>query len=121
MKALQFATLLLLTVGAAACSDAATPTEGWAIVKVEIVDGPPLTAICIGSVCRDFDPIDDVRVGEYSAYTTTDSTIEVRREGEEVGDGATMSGSAVGGCILVRMTADAVEFVGGCEAPPPES
>jgi hypothetical protein len=109
--------LALLAVGIAGCGSDDDEAAGWAIVKVEIVDGPALAAICIDSICQEFDPVSPVRSGEFSAYVEPRSTFEVLRVGEPSGEGAS-GGSPVGGCMLLRLTSDSGEFVAGCDPPP---
>lgn len=111
---------LAVAVGATACSNDSSPTSGWAIVKVEVLDGPPLTAICIDSICEEFDQAADVRRGEFSAFVDVGTRFQVLREGDPDGEGAS-AGSPVGGCTLVRLAAGSTDFVGGCDVEPADS
>jgi hypothetical protein len=111
-------TVAAMATGITACSDDPAPAAGWAIVKVEILDGSTLTAICIDANCQEFDPADEVRTAEFSAFVDVGTEFEVRRVGDT--DGGAIGSSPVGGCMLVRLTADAGEFVGGCGVPPPD-
>jgi hypothetical protein len=116
MKSLRWV-VAALAVGLSSCGSADRVESGWAIVKVEILDGPALASICIDTDCRDFDPGADVRTGEFSAYTATGTVFEVRRVGESIGEGAS-GGAPVGGCMLVVLETDSGSFVGGCNVPP---
>jgi hypothetical protein len=92
--------LALLAVGIAGCGSDDDEAAGWAIVKVEIVDGPALASICIDSICQEFDPDSPVRSGEFSAYVEPRSTFEVLRVGEPSGEGA--SGGSRAGVLSGR-------------------
>ncbi len=109
--------LALIAVGLAGCGSGDDEAVGWAIVKVEIIDGATLASICIDSICQEFEPDSAVRRGEFSAYVDPRSTYEVLRVGETSGNGAS-GNSPVGGCMLLRLGIDAGEFVTNCDVPP---
>lgn len=100
-----------------ACGSGDTSESGWAIVKVDIVEGPTLASICIDGTCRNFDPDSDVRTAEFSAYVDSGTIFEVIRVGESPDGGAT-GPSPVGGCMLVELEQESARFVAGCDAPP---
>ncbi len=113
----SFAAIALITAGVVGCGGDDDEGAGWAIVKVEILDGPSLASICIDSICTEFDPDRDVRTGEFSAFVEPETTFQVRRVGDPSDEGAT-GGSPVGGCMLLRLEIDAGTFVAGCDVPP---
>ncbi len=121
---IRFVTALLLVtllaVGGAACTSDDTQDAGWAIVKVEILSGPPLASICIDSMCRDFDQDDAFQTGEFSAFVQAGTRFEVLQLGAGMGEGAS-GPSPVGGCVLLELDTETASFIGGCNAPPPES
>jgi hypothetical protein len=115
----RLAVLVATMISMTACSsDADVPASGWAIVKVEIEDTePPLASICFEAQCRLFDPADEVRGAEYSAFVEPGTEFEVLLVGdvEQTGSGAV---APIGGCTLVKF-GDETGFVGGCDAPTP--
>lgn len=109
--------LVVVALGGSACASDDSAGTAWAIVKVEIRDGPALASICIDSICREFDPAAQVRTGEFSAYVESGTTFEVLRVSEAAGEGAS-GGSPVNGCMLLELDSESGSFVGGCGVTP---
>jgi len=105
----------LVALGPAACASDDQDPAGWAIVKVESLDGRSLASICIDERCKRFDAASQVRSGEFSAFVERGTRFEVLRVGDSAGEGAS-GGSPVGGCVLLELASDSSALIGGCDA-----